>query len=128
MFHVSNKTASLSVLIVCCQLIACNRGPTTMNPNAPILKIAVMANGRITVDGSAATIESVQASLKQLAEQKGMVWYYREAGQREAAPQSGDVIRAVIQNRLPVRLSSRPDYSDTIGFDGRPIANASAGK
>ena len=99
-----------------------------MNPNAPILKIAVMANGRITVDGSAATIESVQASLKQLAEQKGMVWYYREAGQREAAPQSGDVIRAVIQNRLPVRLSSRPDYSDTIGFDGRPIANASAGK
>ena len=44
MFHVSNKIASLSELIVCCQLIACNRRPTT-NP-APILKIAVMANGR----------------------------------------------------------------------------------
>ena len=128
MFHVSNKLASLSVLIVCCQLVACNRRPTTMNPNAPILKIAVMANGHITVDGSAATIESVQASLKRLAEQKGMVWYYREAGQGEAPPQSADVIRAVIQNRLPVRLSSRPDYSDTVGLDGRPIANASAGK
>ena len=92
-----------------------------MSSEAPILKIAVMADGRITVDGSPATIESVRASLKQLAERKGVVWYYREAGHAEPPPQSEEVIQAVIQNRVPIRLSSRPDYSDAIGMDGKPI-------
>ena len=92
-----------------------------MNANPPILKIAVMTDGSITADGSPATMESLRASLKQLAEQKGVVWYYREAGQSEAPQQSAEVIQAVIENRLPIRLSSRPDYSDVIGMDGRPV-------
>jgi hypothetical protein len=53
----------------------------SVSPNAPTLKISVMADGRITVDGSPATIDSVRVSLKRLAEKKGVVWYYREAGQ-----------------------------------------------
>jgi hypothetical protein len=93
----------------------------SMNSNPPILKIAVMTNGSITADGSPATMESLRASLKRLAEQKGVVWYYREAGQSEVPPQSAEVIQAVIENRLPIRLSSRPDYSDAIGMDGRPV-------
>jgi len=93
----------------------------SMNPNTPILKIAVMADGRITVDGSPATMESLRVSLKQLAVHKGVVWYYREAGQSAGPPQSAEVIQAIIESRLPIRLSSRPDYSDAIGMDGRPI-------
>jgi hypothetical protein len=86
-----------------------------------MLKIAVMANGRITVNDSPATMESLRASLRQLAERKGVVWYYREAGQAPPPPQSAEVIQAVIEARLPIKLSSRPDYSDAIGMDGRPI-------
>ena len=93
----------------------------SVSPNAPILKIAVMADGRITVDGSPATIDSLRVSLKRLAEQKGIVWYYREAGEAKAPPESVEVIQAVIENRLLIRLSSRPDFSDAIGPDGRPI-------
>lgn len=93
----------------------------SISPTAPILKIAVTADGRITVDGSPATIDSLRVSLRQLAEQKGVVWYYREGGQAEAPPESTEVIQAVIDNRLPIRLSSRPDFSDAIGPDGRPI-------
>lgn len=92
-----------------------------MNPNPPILKIAVMADGRITVDGSPATIDSVRMSLQQLSKQKGVVWYYREAGQTEPLRQSAEVIQAVMQNRLRIRLSSRPDYSDSIASDGKPV-------
>ena len=72
-----------------------------VSPNAPILKIAVSVDGRITVDGSPATMDSVRASLKRLAEQKGVVWYYREAGHADAPPESTEVIKAVIENRLP---------------------------
>jgi hypothetical protein len=92
-----------------------------VSSNPSVLKIAVMADGRITVDGSPATMDSLHASLKRLAEQKGVVWYYRETSQGEPPRQSAEVIQAVIESRLPIRLSSRPDYSDAIGMDGRPI-------
>jgi hypothetical protein len=92
-----------------------------VSPDTPTLKITVMANGRITVDGMPATIDSLRVSLKRLAEQKGVVCYYRESGQAEAPPEAAEVIQTVIENRLPIKLSSRPDFSDAIGPDGRPI-------
>ena len=93
----------------------------SVDPNAPVLRIAVMSGGRITVDGSPATVDTVRDALKRLAEQRGVVWYYREAGETKAPPESNAVIQSVIENRLPIRLSSRPDYSDFIGPDGKPI-------
>lgn len=103
--------------------IACYAWPTmSVHPNSPVLKIAVMADGRITVDGSPSTIDSLRASLQTLAKQQGVVWYYREPGQAKAPPESSQVMQAVIENRLPIKLSSRPDFSDAIGPDGKPIA------
>jgi hypothetical protein len=120
---------SLCVFVsVCFQLIGCSRPPMSVSPNAPALKIAVMADGRIMVDGSSTTIDSLRVSLKRLAEQKGVVWYYREGAQGTAPPESTEVIKSVIENRLPIRLSSRPDFSDAIGPDGRPIPNGSTRK
>jgi len=90
-------------------------------PNSPVIKIAVFTDGRITADGIPATIDSLRESFKKLAEQKGAVWYYREEGQGEPPPQGMQVIWAVVEARLPIRLSSRPDYSDSIGLDGKPV-------
>jgi hypothetical protein len=90
-------------------------------PTPPILKVAVMTDGRITVNGAPATMESFRESLKKLSQEKGVVWYYREAGTSEPPPQAKLVIQAVIEARLPIRLSSRPDYSDAVGMDGKPI-------
>jgi hypothetical protein len=92
-----------------------------VNPDAPVLKVAVFADGRLTVDGVASTVQSLQESLRVLREKRGVVWYYREAGQQEPPPISMEVVKAVVEARLPIRLSSRPDYSDSIGADGRPI-------
>jgi hypothetical protein len=99
-----------------------------VSPSALIVKIAVLADGRITLNGSPATVDTVRVSLKRLAEQKGVVWYYREAGQGKAPPESTEVMQTVIENRLPIRLSSRPDFSDAIGPDGRPVSDAAASK
>ncbi len=99
-----------------------------MSPGTPVLKIAVMRDGRIFADGSPATMDSLRASLKGLAELKGAVWYYREAAQASAPPEADAVIQLVIENRLPIRLSSRPDFSDAIGADGRPITDGSSSK
>lgn len=102
----------------------CSEKPVSKDPvaaDAPIIKVAVFADGRITADGQPATIDSLLESFKCLAKEKGAVWYYRETGQGKPPPQAMEVIQAVVAARLPIRLSSRPDYSDAIGTDGKPI-------
>lgn len=94
--------------------------PTAPSPDAPVLKVAVFADGRFTVDGTAATIQSLQASLRTLSEKQGVVWYYREAGQQEPPPIAMEVMKTVADARLPIQLSSRPDYSDYIDEYGTP--------
>jgi uncharacterized protein YegJ (DUF2314 family) len=96
--------------------------PNALSPDAPVLKVAVFADGRLTVDGAAATIQSLQASLHTLSEKHGGVCYYREASKQEPPPIAGDVMKAIVEARLPIRFSSRPDYSDSIGLEGRPSA------
>ena len=80
----------------------------------PILKIAVFMDGRFTVDGAPSSIKELSESLRKLGERKGVVWYYREAGQREPPPIALEVLKQVVDARLPIRLSSKPDYSDSV--------------
>jgi len=89
-----------------------------------VMKIAILADGRITVNGEAAEMDSLRAALKRLAEQHGVVWYYREAAEGEPPAEAMHVLKAVVENRLPIRLSSRADFSDAIGADGRPLPKA----
>src|SRR5512140_1082754 len=95
----TNRLHRLRILcvlsIACFQLLGCNRQHKSVDANTPVLKIAVAADGGITLDGQSAAIESVRGSLKQLAQQKGVVWYYREAAQSVPPPQAAEVIKAV---------------------------------
>jgi hypothetical protein len=112
----------LCVVVLVLAFASCKRHrQDAMNSSGPVVKIAVFADGRLIVDGSAATVESLRASLKHTTETHGTVWYYREAGQQEPPPAAMQVMQAIVEARLPVRLSTRPDYSDAIGPDGRPI-------
>jgi hypothetical protein len=83
--------------------------------NADVLKIAVFTDGRLAVNGKAASLDELRSSLKQLSGINGAVWYYREAGDQEPPPIAMEVMKAVVEARLPIRLSSRPDYSDSVG-------------
>ena len=115
----------ITAVLACVIGVACTAQPTpeqAVKSDAPVLKIAVFADGRITANGSATTIETLRESLKQLAGRQGVVWYYREAAQAEPPPQAMLVMQAVIDNRLPIKLSTKPDYSDAIGTDGKPVA------
>lgn len=95
---------------------------SVVSPDGPVLKVAVLADGRLTIDGEVSTIAALRDSLRSVGERRGVVWYYRESGQQEPPPIALEVMKAVVDARLPVRLSSRPDYSDAIGADGRPVA------
>lgn len=88
--------------------------PTSTTNDAEVLKVAVFVDGRLAVDGRPASLEELRSSLKELSDKKGAVWYYREAGEQEPPPIAMEVIKAVAEARLPIRLSRRPDYSDSV--------------
>ncbi len=82
--------------------------------NAPALKIAVFSDGRLTVDGAPASIQSLRQSLRKIADEHGVVLYYREAADKAPPPIATEVINQVMEARVPIRLSARPDYSDAV--------------
>ena len=118
-----NTIRSLVVIMSIFSLLfgGCGKKPAPQSPVAsdtPVIKVAVFADGRVTADGQPVTTDSLRESFKKLAERKGMVWYYREAGKGEPPPQAMEVMKAVSDARIPIRLSSKPDYSDSVGPGG----------
>lgn len=104
----SFRISLLAIFIVIANVVlAQNREPAK---DAPVLKIAVFSDGRVTVDGNPSSIEMLKTSLKTLAEHHGVVWYYRESAQHDPPPIAMQILKEVVAMRLPIRLSSKPDY------------------
>jgi hypothetical protein len=87
----------------------------------PILKIAVTRAGEVTLDGQSATPEQVAIRLEELDSKRGSVWYYRESGKEEPHENAADIMKNIAERNLPVRLSTKPDYSDAHGLDGAEV-------
>ena len=71
-----------------------------------------MRDGSMTADGSPATLDALSATLNDLAANKGVAWYYREAGHEDPHPDAIKLLNVVVENRIPIRLSRKADYSD----------------
>jgi hypothetical protein len=94
-------------------------GADEPKPDANVAKVAVSRAGVITLNGREATIDEVRDALAKLAASKGVVWYYREAAdEEEPHPNAMLVISAVVDARLPVSLSTKPDFSNVLMPDG----------
>jgi len=92
-----------------------------MADSRKVLKIAITASGQITADGRATTLEALIPMLHQLAKNKGEVWYYREAPEVDPHPNAMKVLQAIVDERLPILLSTKPDYSDSVDDKGRSV-------
>jgi hypothetical protein len=86
--------------------------------STPKVQVKVLANGDLIVDGKPATLDEVDQRFAELAKTKGAVMYYREGGEAEPLPNGKRVIELVIKHRLPISISSKPDFSDSIDENG----------
>lgn len=91
----------------------------TMAQQPPIAKVSALSSGGLLLNGSAVTVQALEAEFERLKANGGAVWYYRENPSREPSPQALDVIERVIRHRLPVSLSSQADFSDELDQNGR---------
>jgi hypothetical protein len=90
----------------------------------PVGKIAVTARGGVSFDGAAITLDALKAKLDDLRKRNGAIWYYREASGGAPSVQATEVLKLIAGSRLPISLSTKPDYSDVVLPDGttRPRA------
>ena len=86
-----------------------------------VLKIAITAGGQISADGRPTTLDALIPMLRELAKNKGEVWYYREAPEADPHPNAMKVLEAIVDQGLPILFSSKPDYSDSVDDKGRSV-------
>lgn len=80
----------------------------------PVAKVSVFANGTFQLDGKKVTAAALDDALKAHAARSGVVWYYRENPHAEPHPNADIVVQTIIRHRLPVSMSTKPDFSDAL--------------
>jgi hypothetical protein len=82
------------------------------------LQISLLSSGKILLDGKRASVSKVRKALAKARSEKDAVWYYRESSNGELPSQAIEIVKLVVENRLPISLSSKPDFSDYIDDEG----------
>jgi hypothetical protein len=81
---------------------------------AEVIRVSVLADGRLLLDGRPVTLAEMAGTLDAAPREATAVWYYRENAAEEAPPAGLQVMKLIVERRLPVRLSSKPDFSDAV--------------
>ena len=76
------------------------------------LKVSVLSSGSILLDGTPVGLANLKDALETSRSANDRVLYYREEAAAEPPPQTKEVLELVIANKLPISLSSKPDFSD----------------
>jgi len=89
---------------------------------AGVIYVAIASNGAVAVDGNTVDPLKINETLATLQPSSKFVLYYRENALVE--PQGDDLKRthrildAMMRLRLPISLSTKSDYSDSVDQDG----------
>lgn len=89
--------------------------------STPIARIRVSRAGEIWCDDVRTSLGDLAPRLAQLREARGVVWYYREDTEDEPAPEAMAVVRMVVEQRLPISMSTRADFGDVVQADGTAV-------
>jgi hypothetical protein len=89
------------------------------SPKESPLRISVLSSGKLLLDGKKASVSNLKKALAKARSENGIVWYYRESGKGEPPSQAIDMVKLVVENRLPISLSSKADFSDYIDDEGQ---------
>jgi hypothetical protein len=88
-------------------------------PDAPSLKIWISKTGAVEINGKEVDMDAVGPMLAELAPRKGEVFYGRDAPEEDPHPNGMKVLQMVMATGLPVRMSTKRDFSDAVRLDGK---------
>jgi hypothetical protein len=83
-----------------------------------IARVSALASGQLLLNGQPVDLQTLDAALKALKAEHGIVWYYRQDPDHEPPPQATEAIGLVVKHQLPVSMSAKSDFSDVVEADG----------
>lgn len=83
-----------------------------------VLRVAVAADGSTSLDGASVSLAALRETLAAAKDTGAVVWYYRENAWGNAPAEATEVIQAIVDNGLPISLSTEPDFSTVVDEDG----------
>jgi hypothetical protein len=86
-----------------------------------VTRIRVSRDGEIWCDDVRTSLADLGSRLAQLRAAQGVVWYYREEAGDDPAPEAMAVVRMVVEQRLPISMSTRADFADVVQSDGTAV-------
>lgn len=108
------------MLVAGCLLGGAGVAPALTCPNT--LRVAVMRDGAIFLDGSKGSKDALERRLRGLDKLNGAVWYYREGAAASPTEKQDASVKIVLdlvaRHGRPMSFSSKPDFSDVIDGDG----------
>jgi len=97
----------IAVLVFLALVYGCYRKEPVYEPKGPILKVFVTADGTILADGQPTTLEELKKKFAELKAKDGAVWYSRANPGGNPPPHAMEVIVAITEARLPVKLEDQ---------------------
>jgi biopolymer transport protein ExbD len=119
------RPISLCLFLIACvsALGSCQSSSRPVNrdiANGPVAKIRITQDGVVSLDDKTVSLDELKAALSTLKQSSGSsVWYYRENAAAQPHPNAMEALRIIVAAKLPIRLSTKPDFSDFVGADGR---------
>jgi hypothetical protein len=105
------------ILIICLGLLGVVRADIDASV---VAKIVVKEDSSVLFDGRKVEVRELDALLTPIKEKKGVVWYYRANPQFEPSPIALEVLKSIMAKRVPIKLFSKEDFSESVGPDGKP--------
>jgi len=106
------------ILLLCLSLVGVTRAADI--DASVVAKIVVKEDGSVLFDGRKIELREIDALLTPIKEKKGVVWYYRANPQSEPPPTAMEALKAIMAKRVPIKLFSKEDFSESVGVDGKP--------
>lgn len=84
----------------------------------PVARIWISAEGVIELNGKTVSLDGLRKYVTDLKKQQGVVYYGRDAFEKDPHENAMKVIKLVAENSRPIQLSSKRDFSDVVGPNG----------
>ena len=109
----------LAFAIWCLALVPLTASCSSEAPSGPeVGRVKLTSAGEIFYDDERVTLPRLEERLRALAQEGGVVMYYRANPAGEPPAGAQEVFEALMAAGLPISLSSKPDFSDYSDEDG----------
>jgi len=90
-----------------------SRFPNNANAkvSSPDLYLKVFSNGKIIANDNECSMKELNQLLSNASAKKSMVWFYREGWDSDPSEIALAVFQIINSNKLPLTLSTKPDFS-----------------